>query len=1424
MESRLVVTIDGRGAQTGARDVNAAVDSVRNNARNMTQQLDSSFGRLKQSLFSVQGAIAGIGIGDFVRRSIQSFVEFERGLANVGKTTDIAGQQLQDLGKQIIEMSQRLPVARNELLNIAASAGQLGVEGSANILKFTEVIARLGFASNLSGEEAATILARVINVAGESIDTVDKLASSIVYLGRTSAASESEIARMVIELSKGTAQFKVSSANLVGLGTAMREFGQQPELARSAILRTFLELKNATDMGGQQLKTLAMLTGMTGDQFKKSFQQDAFGAFMSFIGGLKSVIEQGGNAAQVLASLGLNGTEINAVLPLLAVNYDRVTERVQQANKAYQENVDLNKVSQKAFDTTAGKIQLLKNAFTELLRKVGAEAAPAFNNLLDKLIAFSSSDAAIVFGKALGAVLQLIADNADLLAIALAGLAINRTIGLFVTLGKVGMDVVRVLRLGTIEAIANAAANTQAARAMAASQAAANLYIGTAGRAAAATGSLSLAARAGAVGTYLLNTALGLLGINGPAVASGFARVATTIGGLLTRFASLQLVGMIAGVAMRGLTVAVGGLGVAFEILIGPVGWVILAVTALIATYQLLKDKMVDIGPLHASVANVIQATWNVVTQRVGDSVRALGEWIGTGFSQASNIASQAFSALSERASAVWDSIRQTVSDTFTSIKEAIGSALNDAAAYFGDLLEPVASVFSGIYDSVKSAMQSVGEYIDAAVQSITGIFQSMYDSVTGMFSGLKTYVADVFSGVIEYFGGLVDDIVGEANRLQKETDAAKNGSSAGKAADAAKGVKVSDTPYGPQLPKSTGFKVDLPGLQTQTSNSGRSGSTRSLADELSGLSQNSKQQAQESGLDELGKRLYEVDKAVKESVGSYDKLSAAQRKNVDDTKQQITHNFELEQSNKQRIDDQNKLAQLIDQTRTPQENYNLAIAELNRLQPTTAEGYEAIRRKAADLRAELEYQDPVLRENQRLLEQFNGNFENTFKDGLKSVFTKGKDGWKDMLSGFKNLWLDTITEIASRPIMDALLGEKTTIYGGRNGGLLGGIMSQIIGGGGGLLGGKPQQQQSELPWLNTPANDNFGQEQGGIFADAFGQQSAGSGGFLGMLGNLFSPSGTAGGGFMCRLGGLFSSLSSGLSGIFSNIGSIISGIFGGGGGSGGGFGGIINMVSGLFGGQKKQQALPWLDPDKSDFGQNQGAALADTFSQETAGSSGFLGMLGNLFSPSGAGGGFLSNLGGLFGSLTSGLSGIFSGVGGLFSGLFGGGGGGGGIMSLISTGLSLFGGFFADGGSVSARTPIIVGERGPELFIPPVNGEIISNDVFSKATKAANDNLPRDMSQDIVTLMLAGRFGGFRADGGSVVAGMSYAGGERGRELFIPKNSGGSSSNDNEAQQGDNITVQMNITTQDAASFRRSQGQIAADAARAINRAKRNL
>jgi lambda family phage tail tape measure protein len=52
-----------------------------------------------------------------------------------------------------------------------------------------------------------------------------------------------------------------------------------------------------------------------------------------------------------------------------------------------------------------------------------------------------------------------------------------------------------------------------------------------------------------------------------------------------------------------------------------------------------------------------------------------------------------------------------------------------------------------------------------------------------------------------------------------------------------------------------------------------------------------------------------------------------------------------------------------------------------------------------------------------------------------------------------------------------------------------------------------------------------------------------------------------------------------------------------------------------------------------------------------------------------------------------------------------------GGVMGLVSAGLKLFG--FADGGSPPVGVPSMVGERGPELFIPKTAGTIIPNNIL---------------------------------------------------------------------------------------------------------------
>lgn len=101
------------------------------------------------------------------------------------------------------------------------------------------------------------------------------------------------------------------------------------------------------------------------------------------------------------------------------------------------------------------------------------------------------------------------------------------------------------------------------------------------------------------------------------------------------------------------------------------------------------------------------------------------------------------------------------------------------------------------------------------------------------------------------------------------------------------------------------------------------------------------------------------------------------------------------------------------------------------------------------------------------------------------------------------------------------------------------------------------------------------------------------------------------------------------------------------------------------------------------------------------------------------------SGLGSIFSSIFSNIGGLFQGFGSSISGflgnIFGGGGGGGMFGSLFSGigGLFSGGGFlggigsllgFADGGYPPVNRPSIVGERGPELFVPTSAGRVVPN------------------------------------------------------------------------------------------------------------------
>jgi len=114
----------------------------------------------------------------------------------------------------------------------------------------------------------------------------------------------------------------------------------------------------------------------------------------------------------------------------------------------------------------------------------------------------------------------------------------------------------------------------------------------------------------------------------------------------------------------------------------------------------------------------------------------------------------------------------------------------------------------------------------------------------------------------------------------------------------------------------------------------------------------------------------------------------------------------------------------------------------------------------------------------------------------------------------------------------------------------------------------------------------------------------------------------------------------------------------------------------------------------------------------------------------------------------------------------------------------------------------------------------------FRAMVDAIVGDLSRVAFQSLVTKPLEGllsglfEFGGARAAGGPVAPGRSYLVGENGPELFTPSGHGAIAP----GVSGARPTVVVNVTAKDAASFRRSEGQIAAMLSRAVARGARAL
>ncbi|MFA6048282.1 MAG: phage tail tape measure protein [Parcubacteria group bacterium] len=331
-------------------------------------------------------AMAGLGVaaaGMAIKigvDAVKAAVAFESKMSEVRKTTGLSATETKAFGKEILDMSKTLPVAAGNLADIAAVAGQLGIQGTKNIKDFTDIIAKATVAlPEFSGgaEEIALVVAKAQNVFRLTVKQSENLLSVWNELSNTTAANASEISKFTQNVGGAASMMKITAWQVAALGATLVSLGEDGYDAGTRVSSAIIYMQ-------KHLDDAAKLAGKSSAEFKKSLDENALSAVMDVIKGLEKIPS---STDKNLAAIEVFGQIGGKVMTKLTGNLDQLNSGLKTSKTQWSDNTSLAIEFGAASETTAMQMQLFKNNIDALSVTLGSTFLPAINRALQRITA-----------------------------------------------------------------------------------------------------------------------------------------------------------------------------------------------------------------------------------------------------------------------------------------------------------------------------------------------------------------------------------------------------------------------------------------------------------------------------------------------------------------------------------------------------------------------------------------------------------------------------------------------------------------------------------------------------------------------------------------------------------------------------------------------------------------------------------------------------------------------------------------------------------------------------------------------------------------------------------------------------------------------------------------------------------------------------
>ncbi|WP_244149536.1 phage tail tape measure protein [Rodentibacter genomosp. 2] len=384
MSSNLAISLVIGAAVGGAI---SGINQIKNTLKSLTdstQTIGQRMATLNQlSIAGMKSSAASLtALGGSVVALAKPAIEFESAMADVKKVVDFKTPEgFKKLSKDLLDLTNTIPMAGKELAAIAASGGQLGV-AEEDITAFTTTIAKMSVAFDMSAEQSGDAMAKLANVYKIPINEIGKLGDAINDLSNSSPAKASDIVNTLGRIGGTAKQFGLTENAAAALSNTFISLGKTPEVAGTAINGMLTKLMTA-EKGGKAFQAALKKMGISAKQLKKNIAKDGEGAIVDFVKRVEKLPKD--QAMGVLVDI--FGKEYADDVAVLAGNTELLEKSLKQL-KETDENGNLRYLGSmdKEFNaraaTTEASLTKLTNSFTSLAIGFGNYVLPVINDFV----------------------------------------------------------------------------------------------------------------------------------------------------------------------------------------------------------------------------------------------------------------------------------------------------------------------------------------------------------------------------------------------------------------------------------------------------------------------------------------------------------------------------------------------------------------------------------------------------------------------------------------------------------------------------------------------------------------------------------------------------------------------------------------------------------------------------------------------------------------------------------------------------------------------------------------------------------------------------------------------------------------------------------------------------------------------------------